>query len=411
MNAKISSITAMEILALLRNPFDCLAAKTVQLWNGRFGYLFAILILLQRTPVLRELIAMRPNLVPSFSNILRVSIPTGIGVGTIHSVTGATGVAPVNPSMNPASAKVGEPFTWVFRTTGEKAKSYSVTGLPPGVALSGTVQNSISSLGGTPTASGDYKITIIGWENRGQKGRKTPSYTLNLNVEGDPPPTIEEHPIGGTFAFGESTVLRVGATGNGLSYQWFKDGVSLTDENTRLATLELSALKPEDAGTYSVEVSNGTATIQSYEAEIIVQPQDDYQRWISSHWTGADATDEVVSGPSADPDGDGATNLMEYASGSDPLLASSVEMPRISTETIDKQSYVVIQFALGLNSTRAMVRVEGSGDLVSGHWTQMADGKEGVVVVETTNNLAIKVPAANSYRFFRIQVELGAEAN
>ena len=96
----------------------------------------------------------------------------------MHSVTGATGVVPVQPSASPSQTKVGESFTWVFRTTGEKAKSYSFEGLPPGVT------SAVSSISGAPTTPGQYKVRIIGWEKSRQRGRKTPTYTLTLNLEG-----------------------------------------------------------------------------------------------------------------------------------------------------------------------------------------------------------------------------------
>jgi hypothetical protein len=112
----------------------------------------------------------------------------------MHSVTGATGVVPVQPSASPSQTKVGESFTWVFRTTGEKAKSYSFEGLPPGVT------SAVSSISGAPTTPGQYKVRIIGWEKSRQRGRKTPTYTLTLNIEGGAqPPELTSQPIGGTF--------------------------------------------------------------------------------------------------------------------------------------------------------------------------------------------------------------------
>jgi len=41
-------------------------------------------------------------------------------------------------------ATVGEEFTWVFHTTGEKAKDYSFTGLPSDINDSGIITSGIS---------------------------------------------------------------------------------------------------------------------------------------------------------------------------------------------------------------------------------------------------------------------------
>ena len=43
-----------------------------------------------------------------------------------------------------------------------------------------------------------------------------------------------------------------------------------------------------------------------------------FSSWRNSHWSGADATNDFVSGEDADPDGDGHTNLREYALATDP---------------------------------------------------------------------------------------------
>jgi len=43
-----------------------------------------------------------------------------------------------------------------------------------------------------------------------------------------------------------------------------------------------------------------------------------YTNWRNSHWSGADATDDLISGEDADPDNDGHTNLREYALATNP---------------------------------------------------------------------------------------------
>jgi hypothetical protein len=55
-----------------------------------------------------------------------------------------------------------------------------------------------------------------------------------------------------------------------------------------------------------------------------------YAGWRSFFWEGSAATNTVVAGPSADPDGDGVPNYVEYATGSDPLTPSPA--PRIGAK-------------------------------------------------------------------------------
>jgi len=45
--------------------------------------------------------------------------------------------------------------------------------------------------------------------------------------------------------------------------------------------------------------------------------------WLAAHFSSADQADPAVSGDSADPDGDGASNFLEYALGSDPRSSSA----------------------------------------------------------------------------------------
>lgn len=43
-----------------------------------------------------------------------------------------------------------------------------------------------------------------------------------------------------------------------------------------------------------------------------------FANWRNSHWSGADASDDLISGEEADPDADGSLNLREYALATDP---------------------------------------------------------------------------------------------
>lgn len=48
-----------------------------------------------------------------------------------------------------------------------------------------------------------------------------------------------------------------------------------------------------------------------------------YTTWRNSHWSGADATNDTISGEDQDPDLDGFSNLREYALASNPLIPNS----------------------------------------------------------------------------------------
>jgi hypothetical protein len=80
------------------------------------------------------------------------------------------------------------------------------------------------------------------------------------------PPVITKQPKGGTYLPGAALTLTVKATGPKLAYQWYKGANVLTGATTN--TLSFSSLAAGDAGTYSVTVSNVTATVTSSNATI-----------------------------------------------------------------------------------------------------------------------------------------------
>ena len=45
--------------------------------------------------------------------------------------------------------------------------------------------------------------------------------------------------------------------------------------------------------------------------------------WLAGNFTSAEQTNPAISGDTADPDGDGASNFLEYALGSDPRSSSA----------------------------------------------------------------------------------------
>lgn len=390
----------MTSTASLRTWFYSPVLIVHHCWNARFSYILSLLLLLQRTPVIRHLFELPRQLAPKFADILRLTAPVTVGAGATHSVTGATGVVPVNPSKNPAQAKVGEPFVWVFRTTGEKAKSYSFSGLPPGVKDSGIVSNAVSSIAGTPTEPGQYRVRIIGWEKSGQRGRKTPTYTLTVNITGGLPPEITENPVGSVLNEGDPLVLSVTAGGSGLAYQWRRNGIALPGTAFQGDVLRIDSVTPDDEGSYSVDISNSTGSVSSEIAEIAeiaVRPAGSWSHWEAVHG---------VTDPAADPDGDGLSNLAEYALGSDPNHAGHDGVPKVRLERVNGASELVAEFQVDANATDSVIQVESTADLSTPNWTVVRNGEQGAKVSSGGGLLTVRIPADGALRFLRLTVAL-----
>lgn len=129
-----------------------------------------------------------------------------------------------------------------------------------------------------------------------------------------------------TKVTGEILTLRAEVLGTDLDFAWSKDGEPLPESTSD--TLHIDSLSLQDAGTYSVVVSNAAGSLDPLSAEVVVYlSADDYL---------AEAGligNEAAWG--ADPDRDGSYNIFEYLAQTDPL--DSTSKARLSVK-VDKTS-------------------------------------------------------------------------
>ncbi|MBW7895669.1 MAG: immunoglobulin domain-containing protein, partial [Opitutaceae bacterium] len=128
----------------------------------------------------------------------------------------------------------------------------------------GATGSSLTLTGVTVADSGDYDVVIAN-----VLGSAT-SEVATLTVSPPVPPTITLQPVDAYQIQGGSQVFNVTATGTApFTYQWFHNEVELTGETS--ATLTLSNLQSEDAGSYTVEVSNMAGKVVSAAALLQVE--------------------------------------------------------------------------------------------------------------------------------------------
>lgn len=84
-------------------------------------------------------------------------------------------------------------------------------------------------------------------------------------------PVVTQDPFEQTVRAGQTVVFVAAAAGSGtLTYQWKKDGANLPDETSSI--LNLATVADEDAGYYTVEVTDDDGVTTSAEAALVIDP-------------------------------------------------------------------------------------------------------------------------------------------
>jgi hypothetical protein len=125
----------------------------------------------------------------------------------------------------------------------------------------------------------------------------------------------------------------------------------------------------------------------------------DYTLWVQTTFTPADAANPLRSGPFADPDGDGAANLLEFALGTSPLNTASYP---VITPTLNGTNFW-FTFTRPKNLLGLDYAVEQSTNLV--YWTTVSQSLETVSTSNSRETLRLAVPIIGTYNtFFRLRV-------
>ncbi|MEY4488756.1 MAG: hypothetical protein RIQ79_1264 [Verrucomicrobiota bacterium] len=159
----------------------------------------------------------------------------------------------------------------------------------------------------------------------------------------------------------------------------------------------------------SMTVSGDSASITLADSPVLIEVVPRFTVWQQAHFSVTELTDSSVSGDTADPDSDGLANLIEYALGSDPRVASSGSSPSVGTDlgATDALPHLIFTLQLDAGATDITSLVEVSGDLQT--W-QSGSGNTEVVSDTTSANvrtLVIRDKTAldtTSRRFIRLKV-------
>lgn len=232
----------------------------------------AVLVLFQRGPLIQMLFP-EARLIGAagLGEITTWTIATVAGLGAYDTVAGATTISQLQP--NPGSTTVpaakGASLAFVFQVTGTESspKSWQIVGaLPPGLVHSNATGNTVNSISGTPTQTGNFNFTVKAWEGSNNSGNVvSQAFTINVGAA-----IITSQPESTLILSGDTATLTVGAAA-GSTYQWYRGNSGVTNNpinNENSASFTTPALSATTK--YWVRVTKGGFVSDSDAATVTI---------------------------------------------------------------------------------------------------------------------------------------------
>lgn len=135
--------------------------------------------------------------------------------------------------------------------------------------------------------------------------------------------------------------------------------------------------------------------------------------WKVGAFTAAERLDPLISGETADPDGDGMWNLMEYGTGSQPKLSDLSRLPKVKTVNAGGSDYLALEIVIIEEPSDLAFKVLADGDLL-GIWTeidptnpanQFSIQADTPAVGLSTITVRDVVPIGSGPRFMRLNIQ------
>lgn len=271
------------------------------------------------------------------------------------------------------------------------------SGLTVSYASSNTAVATVSGSNVTIVGAGSTTITAS------QAGNTT--YSAATSV----PQTLTVNPAAQTITFGalaaktlgDAAFSLVGTASSGLA-------VNYSSSNTAVATISGSNVTLVGAGTTTITASQAGntnyAAATSIPQTLTVAASDPFVAWQRSVFSTTQLADPLISGTTADPDGDGITNADEYIFGLSPLVSTPAPFPTVGLASGQFSLNFTAKAASGSGyegKTRHYALKSNDG-LGSGLWTDVSGYSD-----ISGSNQAVSYSAATTARgFYRLHVWL-----
>lgn len=189
-----------------------------------------LLLLLQRSPLVNLLPEARVISSSGFARVLQWSITTVTGLCAYDSVSGASTVTQVLPSLNSTTVNAtgGQPLQFLFKYGGSDTPDhFQVTGtLPAGLVQTRSFESKTDSITGVPLAVGSFPITVRAWRDAAQSSDSV-SANFTINLAAPPAPTITAQPAASNPAVAGGLVHMSVTQTFGFTFTWKKNAAAL----------------------------------------------------------------------------------------------------------------------------------------------------------------------------------------
>ncbi len=215
---------------------------------------------------------------------------------------------------------------------------------------------------------------------------------------------ITRQPLSVTADPGGTATFDVGVFSTSAeTYQWYKNGQPISGATE--ATLTLSGLTWEDAGSYTVLVTNDSDSVTSLPATLTIGGEGPPVTFAA--WPALQSLPEDKRGPYDNPTGDGVGNIIKFALGLDPAVPVGSVKTKGEVE-VEGEKYLTVQFTRRIDPGDVILTVLTSSDLtytdeLGSQVVSATDNGDGTETVIVRSDVPI---AAKPLQFMRLRAEL-----